>query len=103
VVIVNCTQCLRGAVHPEAYETGSTLSRAGVISGLDMTVEAALAKLFFLLGSETSAEAVRRRMGEDLCGELSRVAPREIKTIIEKRYGEDRNGEARKRQPKFQL
>jgi L-asparaginase len=85
VVIVNCTQCLRGAVHPEAYETGSALSRAGVVSGLDMTVEAALAKLFFLLGSETSPEAVRRRMGEDLCGELSRTAPRAIKAMIEKR------------------
>jgi L-asparaginase len=85
VVIVNCTQCLRGAVHPEAYETGSALSRAGVVSGLDMTVEAALAKLFFLLGSEASPEAVRQRMEEDLCGELSHIAPRAIKTMIEKR------------------
>ena len=56
-----------------------------MISGLDMTVEAALAKLFFLLGSETSPEAVRRRMGEDLHGELSRTAPRAIKAMIEKR------------------
>jgi L-asparaginase len=71
VVIVNCTQCVRGAVHPDAYETGSALARAGVVPGHDMTVEAALAKLFFLLGCETSPEAVRRRMVEDLCGEMT--------------------------------
>jgi len=72
VVIVNCTQCMRGAVHPDAYETGSALARAGVVPGYDMTVEAALAKLFFLLGSQQSVEAVRSHMGEDLCGEMTR-------------------------------
>jgi len=72
VVIVNCTQCMRGAVHPDAYETGSALARAGVVPGYDITVEAALAKLFFLLGSQQSVEAVRSHMGEDLCGEMTR-------------------------------
>ncbi len=71
VVVVNCTQCVRGSVHLGAYETGSALGRAGVISGYDMTVEAALAKLFFLLSTESSVDAVRRRMGENICGELS--------------------------------
>jgi L-asparaginase len=75
----------RARAIPDKSETGSALSRAGVVSGLDMTVEAALAKLFFLLGSETSPEAVRQGMEEDLCGELSHIAPRAIKTIIEKR------------------
>jgi len=71
VVVVNCTQCIRGSVHLGAYETGSALARAGVISGHDMTKEAALAKLFYLLSTETSPEAVKRRMEEDLVGELS--------------------------------
>lgn len=76
VVIVNCTQCMRGAVHTGAYETGSSLARAGVISGYDMTVEAALAKLYYLLSTEASADDIKRLMGKNLCGELSSVVTR---------------------------
>lgn len=39
VVIVNVTQCARGAVSPDIYETGRALRRAGITSGADMTVE----------------------------------------------------------------
>ena len=45
VVIVNCTQCLRGRVDMSGYATGAALSKAGVVSGADMTPEAALTKL----------------------------------------------------------
>ena len=48
VVIVAITQCLRGAVHLGEYAAGSALAKAGVISGGDMTAEAALCKLFYL-------------------------------------------------------
>jgi L-asparaginase len=75
VVIVACTQCLEGAVHLGAYETGSALARAGVIGGLDMTPEAALAKLFVLLGSGLEPDTVRDMMQRDLCGELTRSPP----------------------------
>ncbi len=46
VVIVNCTQCLRGSVHQGEYTGGAALARAGVVSGYDLTAEAALCKLF---------------------------------------------------------
>jgi L-asparaginase len=73
VVIVDCTQCLRGAVNLEDYATGSPLLEAGVVSGYDMTAEAALTKLFYLLSAEgPDPEEARRRMTRDLRGELTR-------------------------------
>jgi L-asparaginase len=72
VVIVNCTQCLKGTVNMEDYATGSALANAGVISGYDMTVEAALAKMTYLFSRNLPPETVREKMQIDLCGELSR-------------------------------
>jgi len=71
VVVVNCTQCLRGRVLMGEYATGSALGRVGVVGGHDMTAEAALAKMLCLFGRGWSAEAVRNAMGRDLAGELT--------------------------------
>lgn len=71
VVVVDCTQCLYGAVHLDDYATGAALARAGVISGYDMTTEAALAKLFYLFSAGYAPEEVKAKMGEDLRGEMS--------------------------------
>ena len=69
IVIVNCTQCLRGSVAMESYATGSRLAQAGVVGGGDMTVEAALAKLVYLLSHEDDPTAVRDAMARNLRGE----------------------------------
>ncbi len=71
VVVVNCTQCLRGRVDMSGYATGAALARAGVISGSDMTAEAALSKLIWLLSQELEPAEVRALMQRDLRGELS--------------------------------
>ena len=71
VVIVDCTQCLRGSVHLGDYATGSALARAGVISGFDMTAEAALAKLSYLFSQNLPVDEIKRLMQIDLRGELT--------------------------------
>ena len=71
VVIVDCTQCLEGTVKIEEYSAGAALARAGVISGFDMTAEAALTKLYYLFSRGYSPAKVKREMQRDLRGELS--------------------------------
>ncbi len=70
-VIVNITQCSTGSVKMRLYETGLQLLEAGIISGRDMTVEAALTKMMFLLGQELPVDEVRKLMKKDLAGEIT--------------------------------
>ncbi|KAJ5908454.1 hypothetical protein N7495_001136 [Penicillium taxi] len=71
IVIVNVTQCLTGTVSP-VYATGMSLSRAGVVAGLDMTTEAALTKLSHLLAlPDSTPESVTNDMSKSLRGELT--------------------------------
>lgn len=70
LVIVNVTQCNNGMVDPSIYETGNGLSEAGVISGRDLTSEAAITKLMFLFGQNYSVDEVKRLMQTPLVGEM---------------------------------
>jgi L-asparaginase len=71
VVIVNVSQCARGRVEPSLYATGSALAAAGVVGGHDMTVEAALTRLYHLLSLGLAADEVRRRLQQPCCGEFT--------------------------------
>lgn len=71
VVLVNCTQCLHGRVEMSQYETGVALKKVGLISGFDMTPEAAHCKLLYLLSKYSDIAVVRKKMQENLRGELS--------------------------------
>ena len=71
IIIVNCTQCFQGSVTSD-YAAGSILNQVGVISGHDMTPEAALTKLAYLLSqSELNTEQIKSYMLKNIRGELS--------------------------------
>ena len=53
------------------YATGHTLKQAGIISGHDMTPEAAHCKLLYLLSKYSNVEEIKVLMETELCGELS--------------------------------
>jgi L-asparaginase len=53
------------------YATGNALAKAGVVSGGDMTTEAALAKLHYLLSKPLPSERIRELLKQDLRGEIS--------------------------------
>nr|XP_005159008.1 60 kDa lysophospholipase isoform X3 [Danio rerio] len=70
LIMINCTQCLRGSV-TTSYATGQALSDAGLVAGCDMTPEAALSKLSYVLAKQNlSIEEKKKMLSHNLRGEM---------------------------------
>ena len=70
IIILNITQCGGGKVSMELYETGLRLQEIGVLCGHDMTTEAAVTKLMWVLGQTDDPNELRALMRKNLCGEI---------------------------------
>lgn len=88
LIVVNVTQCAEGKVEAGLYEASSGLLERGVLSGIDMTPEAALAKLMSLLENSPSAE-IPTQMQIDQRGEMS-------ESMFDLRYGSPTEVDGRK-------
>ncbi len=71
IIIVNKTPCSTGTVEMGRYETSLNLIDAGVISGHDITTEAIVTKLMYLLGEYGSNGKVREMLSKSICGEMT--------------------------------
>ncbi|MFN7705916.1 MAG: asparaginase [Chryseotalea sp.] len=70
IIVLNISQCQGGRVTQGKYETSKALEEIGVIGGLDLTTEAAVTKLMYLLGN-FSFEEVKTKIIQNLAGELT--------------------------------
>jgi L-asparaginase len=70
-IILNVTQCIAGSVEMGLYQTGIHLFNAGIISGRDITTEAAMAKLMYLLAECPNDDEIKMNLNKPLRGEIS--------------------------------
>jgi L-asparaginase len=68
--IINVTQCSAGSVNMGQYETSTSMKEIGVISGKDITTEAAITKLMYLLGQNIAPNEFKEIFETSLRGEM---------------------------------
>lgn len=71
IVVLNVTQCVNGGIDSSRYVTGDCLIKAGVVSGRDITSEAAITKMMYLFGMGLSADSVKKYLSYSLSGEMT--------------------------------
>mmetsp|Transcript_11904 Transcript_11904/g.17966 ORF Transcript_11904/g.17966 Transcript_11904/m.17966 type:complete len:451 (+) Transcript_11904:46-1398(+) len=69
--IVITTQCTKGHVNMSVYAAGNYFHGVGLINGHDMTIEACVAKLAYLMGKGLKGSELRHRFAQDMNGELT--------------------------------
>ncbi len=71
IIILNVSQCIAGSVEHGKYETSIKLEEIGVIEGRDMTSEAAITKLMYLLGKDYDNTTIKKMLGQSIRGEVT--------------------------------
>ena len=70
IIIFNVSQCTGGKVIQGRYATSRILKEIGVVSGWNITIEAAITKMMFVLSKETDPKKIKSILETPLCGEM---------------------------------
>ena len=70
-IIIDISQCKKGSVQLGLYETSRELQQMGILSGFDLTFEATVTKLMFVMGLGLPVEESKKLMEQSLRGELT--------------------------------
>lgn len=70
-IVVDISQCKGGSVQLGMYETSRKLQQMGILSGYDMTFEATVTKLMYLMGLGISTDEIKQQMEISIAGELT--------------------------------
>ena len=69
IPILDITQCISGSVRMPLYESTDKLSKLGIINGSDITSEAGLTKMMYLLGKKLNLKEIKEAFSTSICGE----------------------------------
>jgi L-asparaginase len=70
-IILNISQCTQGSVNQQMYKNAQELEETGIVSGWDLTAEAAVTKLMHVLGNQTQLKERTKLLQENLAGEIT--------------------------------
>lgn len=70
IILFNVTQCKMGEVSQGRYETSEGLEKVGVVSGKDITLEAAITKMMVVLGEHSETDKIKSALVLPFCGEM---------------------------------
>lgn len=70
-ILLNITQCITGKVEQGKYASSSIFTNAGVVGGCDLTTEAAITKMMYVLGLDMTIDEKRQLLATPICGEMT--------------------------------
>jgi L-asparaginase len=71
IYILNVSQCSKGSVEMGTYEASMPIKNAGVLNGGDITIEAAITKMMYVLGNYSDSDDIKEKLQNNIAGELT--------------------------------